>query len=179
MRALFWLLMLGCLIPGPLWAHETKTAGQFSVLLHMEPQDSPVIGEPAQLFFAVSKAAGELYVDECGCSVTIKRAGKIISTPMLNHADVLYGSNVGVAETIFSTAGLYQVTFVAKPVKTNPFEPFELTFNVRIERQSLTEAPINPPADNSLDPSYYIYAGGIAAAGIIVIVGFKKTKSRL
>src|SRR5262245_38470205 len=87
-------------------AHEVKISGSLSVLLHMEPQDSPVVNEPAQLFIAVSDTKNAFDINTCSCSVSIKQKDKTLLTTKLEAADTAYGSNVGLVKFAFPKKGI-------------------------------------------------------------------------
>ena len=158
-------------------AHETKIAGSMRVLLHMEPQDSPVIGEPARLFLAFSDDKGIFDITACDCELMITSKNKTVFEESLQIGDSeLYGSNTGTAEFTFPKRGLYTVSVKADS-KDGAFSPFALSYAVRIERENLEEEPVSPTSPARaihVSPSYVIYVLGLLAFSAILYAGFKK-----
>jgi hypothetical protein len=140
-------------------AHEYKYAGTLSVLLHMEPGDSPIASEPAQLFFYFKDEAKKFRATECNCTVTIKSGDNTLREGPVEGAAKGYGEDVRMVNFTFPDVGIYTVTLNGTP-KNGAFEPFLLNYDVRIER--VPEGGIKRPPN-------YALLWGVAAGGIIIL----------
>lgn len=178
---LFAAVVLGLGLVNVAWAHETKTIGSLSILLHMEPQDSPVVKEPAHLFFAFTDAKDEFNLKSCACRISILYKDQVIFEKNLESADQAYGSNVATLDVVFPQKGVYQLA-VSGESPEGKWDQFSLTYDVRIERESLQELPVNPVAKEGVLKSSYgmyaVYALGIVGFFGIIYIGLRKTKRR-
>lgn len=162
----------------PAHAHETKFDGSLGVLLHMEPQDSPVIKETAKLFFYFEDAKKEFSLSDCNCVVTIELEGKTIFSQKLTNQEKTYGSNVSSIEFSFPKKAIYKILLTGASLK-NAFKQFHIEYNARVERESINETPINPqsiPEKNPFFNAYWIFLGIIASFAILLILFRKKIK---
>lgn len=168
------LIFLSFFIINSSSAHEVKGIGSLDVLLHMEPNDSPVINHPAYLFFAFNDSRKIFDLSLCNCGVKIESKGKVIFESKLESAEESYGSNVAKVDYIFPKKGIYNVKLSGESTNKS-FDPFFLVYDVRIERESLDESPISPTSRNSINLNVYIYGLGIIGAVAIILLGIGKS----
>lgn len=169
------ILFLLTLFPLKVLAHETKYAGDIGVLLHTEPDDSPITEEPAQLYFAFTDGDESFTLSSCNCTVRIEQDENLLETGALRQADASYGSNVGYFDFIFPTKGVYQVILIGSPLEPSSYHDFEIAYDLRVERD-------NPHTINEssqlgriqLNINAIIYTCGILTAGGILIIGLHK-----
>lgn len=160
-------------------AHETKHFKGIGVLLHMEPLDNPAAGEVAQLYFSFDDPSGKLKVEDCSCTVKILKEGQLLHAADSSPENIApdWGENVLRFPFTFPSIGIYQVEIDAAS-KTGKFETFKLSYDKRIERQSVNDSlNKNPePEGKSLADYYYPIGGAVLLCGIIIYVIFTRKK---
>ncbi len=153
---LFPIFLLGFIIAMPVaQAHVLKTDGTISVVLHVDPNDDPVPGENANLYFSIKDTTGKFTLKECNCTVVISESGKVVfSSPVTNtggSASLVYS---------FPKRDVYTIQLTGFPLNTNQFDPFTVSYIFRVEK----ELPVQSShADTFI---YYILIGG-GLSGII------------
>jgi hypothetical protein len=150
-----------------------------SVLLHMEPQDSPVVNDPATLFFSITDSEKAFENSLCDCHITIFDKDKKIFEERLIKNEPDFGLNVFSTEFSFPKKAVYRVIFDATPTTVGIFNPFSIEYYVRIERTSINQNPVNPvnPIEGHfLDAEVLIYLIGIFATVVILLIGFNINK---
>lgn len=117
------------LAPGAAFAHESKQSGDTIVFLHVNPNDEPVVGEPASFYMLITKNRYQFPIEECVCTVSVlDTKGEVLVkkefTGELGSARVPY---------IFEKAGIYSIKIEGDPKTVGLFEPFSLSFEKRVE----------------------------------------------
>jgi hypothetical protein len=121
-------------------AHEFKLNRSIGALLHMEPDDSPIVGQPAKLFFAFKDFDNVFDPASCECHVVIFRNEKIIYDGILHSdGDSAYGPNVLSLEFVFPEKGIYTLVVHGRDTEKK-FQEFSLSYDIRLERDSAEEA---------------------------------------
>ncbi|HYE22091.1 MAG TPA: hypothetical protein VD998_00705 [Verrucomicrobiae bacterium] len=158
-------IVLGLLIVSNAQAHEIKTDGLTSVLLHMEPQDSPVVGEPATLYFSFDHKNNQFTVLDCNCRVVIKNSqDEVLLDQTLTTIEESFGENVYSTKYAFPARGIYFVSLTGNS-KTNKFDEINLEYGIRVERTSTNQPPVDPKV--KIDDFNTLYWIGIS----ILIIG--------
>jgi hypothetical protein len=156
------------LVADQISAHEIKVDGNMAVLLHMEPQDSPVIKEPATLLFSYDESGKRFTLPDCECSLEISYKGDVLNNQMLTNQDEAYGYNVASTQFTFPKKGVYAV-HIQGTSKTNKFAPFDLSYNVRIEREDISQPPVDPLVTKT-DSFYRYYWMGLAVVSFMAVI---------
>jgi len=139
----------------PALAHEWQTDGSISVLLHTDPDDTPVAGQPATIFVNVTDAAGRFAVKDCTCYLNVIRDGRVAMSELLDPAAA---KSAGLfqfeAPVTFIDAGAYSVVIDGVPQSPKDFQAFSVTFDEKVE----------PDRSSDPSPAVLIFAFVIAAA---------------
>lgn len=156
------------------YAHETKTENPLSVLLHIEPDDDPVAGEPAEIFFAFSDDTQAFDVRMCTCVVTVTDQGDTLFEGLVTQTDErLYGTNVAGVTTVFPHTGWYNITLSATPRAGASFTQTTLSYDVEIKRDTKLQTQATETTEenqNTLD-AFHIY-GICAGCTLLIGAGF-------
>jgi hypothetical protein len=121
-------------------AHVLKVDGTVGAVLHVDPNDSPVAGERASIYFDLKDSAGTFSIDQCDCKVTVSKAGEqIFEKKMTSMAAVPY---------TFPDRALYIVSFVGAPKNEGTFAPFTLAYDIRVETVSDNQNQTNGAKSN-------------------------------
>lgn len=167
----------------PAFAHNVQTSGNVASLFHLEPNHNPRAGEPAKVWFALTKQGGEeIPLDQCNCQITVYENQKVISQPPLNPLKAEKYQGLPSAAVLFPRAGLYKVEIKGQPKQENAFDAFQFAYEVTVQPGQPGQAvaavdPTNPlaPTDPVLDlPGMLIWTPLVA----IVAGSFWLTKRR-
>jgi len=141
-------------------AHSTVYDKSIGALFHVDPQDSPIVKEPAELYFHFLDKEEKFKKDLCLCTVTISENGKKLLSESFGAVDIKkYGSNTGHTTFIFPEKNVYEI-IVAGKAKGGEFPDFNLKYDLRVERENTTNKTIN----------YYAYVIPISAIFVILLI---------
>ncbi|MBD2776989.1 hypothetical protein ICL16_34300 [Iningainema sp. BLCCT55] len=119
-------------------AHKVTIATDVGATLHIEPNDNPRAGEPAQAWFALTRKGGKVIpLAECKCELSVykephKQGAPPLLVPSLKPMTAERYQNIPGAEVTFPQPGAYQLKLSGKPVTQGSFQPFELKFAVTV-----------------------------------------------
>ncbi len=154
----------------PASAHTFQTDGSITVLLHTNPDDDPIAGQPAAVLFQITDTANKFDSSKCDCSVTISRQNNILFTaPLLR---VVGASIYDLTQAYtFQERGVHQITVNGKPKIAGEFQSFKVQHDLRIDRGG---APSSPENNNIL----FIISGLIVFAIVVGVGVYFKNKGR-
>lgn len=167
------LLLILLVIPiGTADAHVLKSDGSVGAILHVSPDDDPIAGVQTDFFFEIKDKSGTFVPDNCICTASILQNGTEVysqplfannASPNLDNASLSY---------VLPQRDVYVVQMKGKPIGKGTFEPFTLSWDIRVERD---QKPESQTTDNN-DVLPYIYA--LAAVSIVVgVILSRKKKS--
>lgn len=122
--------------PNHVSAHMLATNGSIGGILHMNPEDDPIIGQQARLFFEFKDRNGKFDPKNCSCTFAIVENGKEIysqdlfqnsTNPSLDNASIVY---------TFPEKNVYTIKVSGKPYSNNSFSPFTLSWEIRVTREA-------------------------------------------
>jgi hypothetical protein len=118
----------------PAFAHNVQTSGNVASLFHLEPSHNPKAGEPAKVWFALTKQGGEeISLDQCNCKITVYENQKVLSQPPLNPLKAEKYQALPSAVVLFPRAGLYKVEIQGEPKQENEFDRFKFAYDVTVQ----------------------------------------------
>lgn len=123
------------LFPQTLFAHNLENVRSIGAVLHINPDDSPIVRQPATLVFSMSDQENLFNAKQCACTLSIKRGednlGSLeVNAISLDKLELVY---------TFPEVGPYTLTLNGIPKDGAIFEPFNLDFDLQVER---TEAAV-------------------------------------
>lgn len=153
------LLFSFLLSPRQAFAHFPATDRSITTILHVDPNDDPIPGQNARLYFDIIDAAQKFTLTKCSCSVSITEGGKQLSLQTLgrkvDHGPSIVGASI---PFVFPKRDVYQIALIGRPTARQAFQPFSLHWNFRVDEYPLsTEAPWSTA-------EYSLLAIGIGAA---------------
>lgn len=124
------LCVLLCLLV-PALAHEIETDGKVGALLHIEPDDAPVVGNNTTWFEVNEKGGIPVTLQNCTCKLQVyagsfKAGVKAQSTPKL----VLDGKHLK-ATVNLPKDGAYTLVLTGRPKTGATFNKFTLQWVIR------------------------------------------------
>jgi hypothetical protein len=175
------LLFLKVNYPHAASAHTVKIAGDVGATLHIEPNDQPQAGKPAQAWFALTRKGGKaIALKDCDCQLAIYAqpytGGEppLLEPPLKPITADRYQGTPG-ADIAFPKPGAYQLALRGKPIGRENFKPFELKFEVTVAASADNLSQTSQDVNNDLVQSQSLPLWAIAAAifaslGIVLAV---------
>lgn len=116
-------------------AHITQSHGDLSVLFHTDPDDDPIVGQPAVLHFAVSYKNNPVKAQNCACGLIIKdEQGKVL----LSKSDLSLQAGPSIytfaVPFVFPQKAVYSIVLSLNYKAENSFQPFTFLYNLRVDR---------------------------------------------
>lgn len=129
-------------------AHVLKTDGSVGAVIHVSPEDDPIAREATDFYFEFKDKEGKFTPENCDCKGTIIEGGKeIYSAPLFQNSSDPSLENASFSFT-FPRKNVYKVQVSGTPTTPGAFEPFTLSWDIRVARESETQ-----PASNEQQPS--------------------------
>jgi hypothetical protein len=126
----------------PVIAHTVKTASDVAATFHLEPSHNPKAGEPARIWFALTKAGGQqISLSDCDCQLAVKQGKTPIATVPLQAINAEQYQGIPGGETVFPKVGIYQLIFSGKAKEHEAFKPFELKYEVTVQPGKAVATP--------------------------------------
>lgn len=161
------------------YAHVLQSNGSVGAVLHIDPEDDPIVGQQASFFFEFKDKQNKFNPENCTCIFSILENGKeIFSQPLFQSNTDLNSTNTSVFYT-FAKRDVYQVKISGKPfMEKKAFDPFTLTYDIRVSRESEGN---NSQSNTRNWLSAHMLHIAIFVGGLILLIGIfgmqKKRKS--
>ena len=149
-------------------AHTYKTEGTITVLMHSNPDDDPIVGQAAALFFQITDSANKFDATKCDCNLVISKQNQELfrgSLLRIDNAPTIYGFT---KPFTFPEKAVYSITVTGKPTTANLFQSFEVNYDLRVDR-----GVGEPPQTKSTWP--WVIGGILILAGAGLVL-WKKTR---
>lgn len=112
-------------------AHVLLTDGSIGAVLHIDPADDPIAGQPATFFYDFKDKEEKFDISRCECQVSITKDKVNLITDFL-----IPTQTGGSFNYTFPEKGVYTVILTGKPLDGRAFQSFALADTIRIERVS-------------------------------------------
>ncbi len=146
-------------------AHELKSESSISVLIHINPDDDPVAGQPSEILFLINDKDKHFQAENCNCTASVIENGEtLFSSPVFKGKTSYKGIFAPAIPYTFPHKGVYTVILTGKPKNQGDFQSFSISYDIRIEKDAST--PAKPLSKNTL---YYFVMLAILA-GIIYLI---------
>lgn len=165
-KILFSILLLGLLFSTNIqqtFAHVLQSDGSIGAVLHIDPNDDPIAGQQASLFFEFKDTTNRFTPNNCNCNVTIIENGHTIyAQPLFQNTPTPSVYNASVFYT-FPQPDAYQVIVTGSPLSKNAFQSFKLTYFVRAEQ---------PTGSSQTSPhsTFFTTNLGFVLGGILIVL---------
>lgn len=124
-------------------AHDLQFSGTIGALLHIEPGDSALAGQPATLIFHFVDTEKKFLPAQCECEVSVTNTdGKKIFSAVLDSNDTSAGDDTRLTTFTFPKVGIYKVAVVGAPLTSKnsaataaTFSPFTISYDIRVEQE--------------------------------------------
>jgi hypothetical protein len=174
-KSLGWFLFLGLLIT-PALAHNVEVSGDVAATFHLEPNHNPKAGEPAQVWFALTRKGGQIIpLQQCNCKLAVYSQPRSQDTSPLLEPPVKAISadgyqNIPGAEIVFPKVGAYELELNGTPKAGVNFKPFQLNYEVTVAAGAPT--PVAQLPSPSSQPSQLSQPSGQWQTTVIALSTF-------
>lgn len=137
-KIFFFITLLAFIVlPPAVSAHELKTDGNIGAVLHVDPEDDPIAGEPSSFYFEFKDLKKQFDSKKCNCVITVSQDGKVIHSqklfqdihkPSLTNASFVF---------TFPKKDVYQVIVKGVPTAKS-FQPFTLSYDIHVTENNKT-----------------------------------------
>lgn len=157
-------------LPSSVLAHTLKSDGSIGAVIHINPEDDPIAGEPSSFFFEIKDKQKRFKPELCGCTVRIyKDTTELLNTPLYNQSQTASLDESSFDYT-FPSKGIYTIKVVGKPIQTDAFQLFTLTYDIRVEREVNPASNTTVPATQSNFRVHWYHYLGIAVITIVFLI---------
>lgn len=120
------------------WAHEVELSGDVAATFHLEPNHNPRAGQPARVWFALTRRGGQIIpLEQCNCKLGVytkgyKQGDKPLMQPPLKAISAERYQGIPGADIVFPKAGIYELELSGTAQNKANFKPFKLTYTVTV-----------------------------------------------
>jgi hypothetical protein len=154
MKKLFLLIVL-LLVPVTVSAHQLATDGSIGAVVHIDPSDDPIVGQASGFYFDFEDRTSKFQLGSCLCTVIVQQNGTTLESQQLSQASLTTAS----FSYTFAAKGVYQIKIIGVPQPSTAFQPFSLSYDIRVARDAQTANQKTP------DWVWALVVGAVAALG--------------
>jgi hypothetical protein len=120
------------------WAHEVEVSGDVAATFHLEPNHNPRAGQPAKVWFALTRRGGQIIpLEQCNCKLAVypkerKEGDKPLMQPPLTAISAEKYQGIPGGDIVFPKAGIYELELSGTAKNKANFKPFKLTYTVTV-----------------------------------------------
>jgi hypothetical protein len=122
------------LAPDAAFAHVLKSDGSIGAVMHVKPDDDPIVGQPAEFYFEFKDKLGKFKPELCDCNFLVLQGGRTVFERKLFQSNTASGLDSALLSYTFPQKGVYHIRVAGQPVRSGSFQPFELEYNLRVSR---------------------------------------------
>lgn len=167
------LITIGLAAATPVQAHVLKTNGSIGAVLHIDPDDSPIVGQSATLFFEFKDKEKHFTTDQCECTATIQRDGRVLATEPVTGSATESRLTSSSFSFIFPITGVYVIQLAGQPTTSGTFQTFTLSYDVRVDRQAAAPAAKPFTGSTIYHILHYGLFGGVFLVFFVIVYGQK------
>ncbi len=149
-------MLLIVFLTAPAIAHEVEVAGDVAATFHLEPDHNPKAGEPAQVWFALTRKGGKIIpLGQCNCRLAVHpqphvEGSKPLLEPVLKAITAEQYEGIPGAEIVFPKPGEYELVLSGTAKVGINFQPFELSYKVIVGAGKTPQA--SPQSEQMAEP---------------------------
>jgi hypothetical protein len=124
-------------------AHDVSQDGNISAVMHIDPGDSPIVGEEAGIHFDFSLSKEKIDLKKCDCSFNLSSNNRIILSASTTDNTLFDVATNGLGFVYrFPAKATYDITITGKSLTGRQFS---LNYDVDVTRGTSTESPAPEP----------------------------------
>lgn len=160
-------------LPTYVSAHILKSSGSVGAVMHIQPDDDPIVGEISSFYFDFKDKNNKFSAQDCTCLLTIlKNSEEVFVQPLFQDHSVPSLTNASVQYT-FPEKGVYTIKITGAPKSEPTFEAFTLEYDIRVERTSQWTKSADT---NWITEHLSIIIGGVLGFSALAFVMIKSRK---
>ncbi|MEG4205425.1 hypothetical protein QUA20_16010 [Microcoleus sp. Pol7_A1] len=119
-------------------AHEVEVSGDVAATFHLEPNHNPRAGQPAKVWFALTRRGGQIIpLEQCNCKLAVypkerKEGDKPLMQPPLKAVSAEKYQGMPGADIVFPKVGIYELELTGTAKNKATFKPFKLSYSVTV-----------------------------------------------
>ena len=119
-------------------AHQVEVSGDVAATFHLEPSHNPRAGQPARVWFALTRRGGQIIpLEQCNCKLAVypknrKDGDKPLMQPPLKAVSAEKYQGIPGADIVFPKAGIHELELSGTAQNQANFKPFKLTYTVTV-----------------------------------------------
>lgn len=161
--------------PYPVSAHVLKTDKDIGAVFHVTPDDDPIAGQESEFFFEIKDKTNKFSPDKCNCQVAIQQNGQTIFNQSIFHSQHSSDPSASGFTYTFPEKAIYTLIVTGNPSDGISFQPFTLTYDLRVDRQTqTTNNPATQPENPPLPLAYILLPIVLVSFLTIALLGKKK-----
>lgn len=163
---MFLMMSFFVVFPIDVSAHILKKDDSIGVVIHVDPSDDPIAGEPSRFYLEFKDKEGEFDPRNCTCTVKILRAGdseQVFEQDMLKDNPDPTLSNITFVAT-FPAKDLYTIQINGNPTTEHSFEPFSLSYDMRVSRE------VSPATSSTDSPGLWVRRHVLHVVGLGIFI---------
>ncbi|MEN9622102.1 MAG: hypothetical protein RLZZ67_536 [Candidatus Parcubacteria bacterium] len=159
------------------FAHVFLNDGVINVFSHIEPDDSPVVGSKAKLFFVVTDKESKFDGRNCDCAISIQRTdGTVVYSQKLFIGKGDDEATASLTYT-FPVKAVYDIKITGTPKAGFDFQSFEVHRVIRVDRTvSMDESATSTTPVESRNTHFILF--GLAFMAIVGLFAFEGRKEK-
>ncbi len=141
------LLIFVCFLsfPTSVFAHVLVKDGSIGAVVHISPEDDPIVGESASFFFEFKDTKNNFELEDCICTVKIRFSGTEVHSEQLSDGSSLASPSFSYS---FPQKGVYKLVVEGSPSTDQSFNSFKLEYDLRVSRTSSGDGQQNFLTEN-------------------------------
>jgi hypothetical protein len=160
------------------FAHVFLDDGAINVFSHIEPDDSPVVGSKAKLFFVVTDKENKFDGRNCDCAISIQKTdGTVVYSQKLFAGKGDDEATASLTYT-FPEKAVYDLKITGTPKKDFHFQVFEVHRVIRVDR-TVSFDEISTSTTSTTSKSLYFMLFGLAFVAIVGLFAYEGRKAKI
>lgn len=153
--------------PQGIYAHVLEKSGTVGGVIHIDPDDDPIVGQTSTIIIELKDTSGQLSKDTCACTFQIRSEGKTLyEQPLFKGISEAEPQNI-IIPYVFPRRDIYELQVKGAPTNGGTFQEFSLDYSIRVSRELSNKAPLRENVSFLSTHIPYIIGVGIILAFII------------
>ncbi len=152
------------------YAHDSETSGNASVIIHIDPNDAPKPGKSAFINIDIEDRDKNFNLNYCDCELTVSYEGKSLLERKLIPKIGPGLFNIKPLQFVFPNEGKFDISVSGKPTIAGLFTPFNTDYDINITNNSQSSHTHNDSVSIFSD----ILLGLVVTGGVLVYLSERK-----
>lgn len=126
--------------PATVSAHSLQTDGNIGGIIHVDPEDDPIIGVPSAIYLEIKDREGMADFAACDCKIVISRGGEAIFSARPSITPQEPGTATFTTTYTFTARDIYVISLEGT---LSSGTKFELRYDFRVSREQGTGSSLN------------------------------------